>query len=329
MTLERTWINRLQSRWPSVDLRHDTFYDPASRTILTTDILIEDVHFSWDYFTPQDAGWRSIAANLSDIAATGGSPLWVLVSIAVPPHHSLEKLEAIYEGIEACCQQYHCAIVGGDTTRAEKTTLSITAVGKLAPHATPGRRHSTKPGNIIAVSGPHGLSRAGLEVLQHKTPGYSQARMAHLRPIPQLRLGQQIAQVLPQFAMMDSSDGLADAAIQLSQTSGVDIVIDASRLTIPAELTEIASGANADPLDWVLYGGEDFQLVVALPPETLGLFPQLQAIGTVHPCGEPGKGQAFLKQNSSLTPLSSEKAFQHFPSNSDQDIPTEGAPSSS
>lgn len=312
MTLERKWIKRLQARWPQVDLRHDTFYDPSSREIITSDMIVEGVHFSWDYCEPEDAGWKSVAVSLSDIAATGGIPRWVLVSIGVPDKNSLSRLKGIYRGIENCCQAYKCIVVGGDTVRSDKTTISVTIIGSLPTSSTPGRRDKAIPDHIVAISGPHGLSRAGLEALQNSLTGFDKAKTAHLKPIPLLRLGQRIAQILPNFSMMDSSDGLADAVLRLAETSQIDIVIEANRLLIHPEIREITEHVGADPMEWVLYGGEDFQLVVTLPREGLIVFPELQPVGFVRAASQPTKGEAFLYYNGNIVSLTSSKTFQHF-----------------
>ncbi len=318
MTIERTWIEKLQQRWPRVDLRHDTFYSPQFRQILTSDMLVEGVHFSWRYFTPQQLGWKSIAVNLSDIAATGGLPQWVLINLGIPDDCGITLMEQLYEGIEACCNQFRCQVVGGDTVRAGETVVSVTASGILQPNYTPGRRDQAQPGDVIAVSGLHGLSRAGLEALQRNLPGYSEVKHAHTRPMPRVKLGQQIARVVPRFAMMDSSDGLADAVIRLAEASKMDLIIDESRLAIHSDVESLARMANANPLDWVLHGGEDFQLVVCLPPETVALFPDLHPVGMVQSPRLTGQGRAFmLAESGERIHLSDDKAFQHFTGDAD------------
>lgn len=313
-TLERQWIEQLQARWPQADLRHDTFYDPDTRQILTTDMLVEDVHFSRKTFSPEDIGWKGVAVNYSDIAATGGRPHWLLVSLGLPEQADLTLARGIYDGITACCQAYGGTLTGGDTVRSEKLTLSVTAIGLLEARYQPGRRHTAQPGDFVAVSGPHGLSRAGLEALKTAAPQqWPAAVSSHCRPVPRLRLGQQIARTLPRFAMMDTSDGLADAALRLAQASRVDIVLDAERIRLHPEMVDLASLAGANPLDWALYGGEDFELMVALPPEAIGLFPEMQVVGYVRACQPPEKdGQAWLRTASGLAPLEEGRMFQHF-----------------
>ncbi len=311
MNLERQWIEQLQRRSPQIDLLHDTFYDQQTRQILTTDLLIEGVHFSWDYFTPFDTGWRAIAVSLSDIAATGGVAKWVLVSIGISPE-DYPKLNELYQGMKACCDTFHCQIVGGDTVRATQTTLNVSILGTLPIQSQVGRRNTAKTADILTVSGDHGLSRAGLEILKQNGTGYSTLTTAHLRPNPPLKLGQSIAQVVPRFAMMDSSDGLADAVCRLAEASGVDIIIEAHRVTIHPQLKEVAEQYHVNPLDWVLYGGEDFHLVVSLSPETIGLFPELHPIGAVQPPRNPGRGQGYLLEKGTLKLLDEKMTFQHF-----------------
>jgi len=291
MTLEQDFIRTIQGLNPQVDLRHDTFWDEDTRQILTTDLLVEEVHFDWRYFTPYELGCRAMAANLSDIAATGGIPKWALVDIAIPKDFKQEDLKQLYLGLS----QSGVQIVGGDTSAAEKTFLAVTLIATLPEGATPGRRTGAIAGGVVAISGPHGLSRAGLEALRQDLPGFEQARRAHLCPTPPLALGQKIARTLDRYAMMDSSDGLADAVLRLAQASQVDIVIEQARLEIHPDVQH---------LDWVLYGGEDFELVVCLPADRLSEFPELTVIGKV----QEGQGQAFLDG----VPLSFEKTYQHF-----------------
>lgn len=310
-TAEQTWIESIQRRWPQTDFGHDTFIDPNTQQIFTTDMLVEDVHFSWTYCTPYDIGWKALAVSLSDIAATGGLPQYALISIGINPSTSTQALAQLYDGIEACAKAFHCQVIGGDTVRAEKTVISITVTGTAPENATLGRRTGAQAGDIIAISGPHGLSQAGLWALQNNVEGYQQLKKAHLQPQPQVALGQKIAQHLTRFAIMDSSDGLADAALRLAQANKVSIILNSKQLTIDPVITELAKQAQINPMDWVLYGGEDFQLVVCLPAEQLTHLPELTPIGHVL---ADNPGQAFLKQESQLIPLSYQHTFQHWPS---------------
>jgi len=311
MTREQEWIKSLQQHWPSDTFRHDAYLDSDSGQILTTDMMVEDVHFSMDYFTPQDLGWKSIAISLSDIAATCGRPQWIMASIGLPKSYPMQWLNSLHEGIKACCNQFGCKLIGGDTVGSEKIILSITAIGQALDNCTPGRRDQAQPGDVIAISGHHGLSRAGLEALTKSYTGYDQVKQAHLKPIPLVKLGQRISRSVPRFSMMDSSDGLADAVLHLSHESNVDIYLDQSRLDIHPQVSELAEKANVDPLEWVLYGGEDFQLVVSLPREVAPLFPELTVVGQVLK-SKHGQGHASMVHNKETILLDWSKTFQHF-----------------
>ncbi len=232
--------------------------------VVTTDLLVDGVHFS-DRTTPgYSAGWRAAAANLSDLAAMGANPVAITVGLALRGDTPVTWLEELYRGIHDCLQPYGTVIVGGDVCRSPVNTVAITALGKVLP----GRviqRSAAQVGDAIVITGNHGLSRAGLELLLHpeKFPGLNPqqsliATTAHQQPRPRL-------DVLPylhgRVAGMDSSDGLADAVIQICRASGVGAMIN--HLPIPPVLVEMVGLAGA--IDWVLYGGEDFELVLCLP----------------------------------------------------------------
>ena len=307
------WIKALQRRWPEVDLQHDTYLDPVTQQVITTDMLVEGVHFSWDYCTPYDVGWKAIAASLSDVAATGGKPDKVVISLGVPHGEAMDRLNALYDGIDDCCMHYSCTVVGGDTVRANFTTISVTVIGHLPEHCMPGRRNTAREGHVVAISGPHGLSRAGLYALQNNIPGFERAKTQHLRPKPQLRLGESVSRFLPHYAMMDTSDGLADAACRVAAASNVDIVINAEMLAIDPEVAELAAMAQVDPLEWVLYGGEDFELFVTMPNIAIQMLPQGQFVGIVEAPRAEDQGQAFFNRHGELAPFNlEEKTFQHF-----------------
>jgi len=202
--------------------------------------------------------------------------------------------------------------VGGDTVRAPQLSLCVTLLGTLPPKSQPGRRHTAQAGDVVAISSPHGLSRAGLYAFENNLPGYDFTKRTHLRPQPALKLGKQVAAVAPHFAMMDTSDGLADAALRVAQASQVNVVLDATRLLCHPEVSALAQHAQVNPLDWVLYGGEDFALFVTMPPETVGMFPQLSVVGRVESAKE-AVGQAYLATSlGERIPLSFEQTFQHF-----------------
>ena len=138
--------------------------------VVTTDVLVDGVHFSDRTTAPEDAGWRAAAANLSDLAAMGAMPLGITVGLAVPGDLTVDWVERMYAGLTQCLQSYGTAIVGGDICRSSVTSISITALGEVDPDRII-RRATAQPGNAIVVTGYHGGSRAGLELLLHPELG--------------------------------------------------------------------------------------------------------------------------------------------------------------
>jgi thiamine-monophosphate kinase len=229
-------------------------------------MLVDGVHFSDQTTSPVDAGWRAAAANLSDLAAMGAEPLGITVCLGLSRDVLVPWVEQLYQGITACLRQYNTPIVGGDVCRSQVITIAITAFGQVNPDQAI-RRAIAHPGDAILVTGVHGASRAGLELLLHPEQGQNLSEddrtiliQAHQRPKPRL----DVIPLLPmQVAGMDSSDGLADAVLQICRASGVGARLERSQIPIPKLLQGWISEEQA--LEWALYGGEDFELVLCLP----------------------------------------------------------------
>ena len=160
--------------------------------VVTTDLLVDGVHFSDRTTSPEDAGWRAAAANLSDLAAMGASPIGITVGLGLPGNVLVSWVERLYQGMTQCLQQYETFVVGGDICRSSVITLAITAFGQVAPTLVI-RRSAAQVGNAIVVTGVHGASRAGLELLLHPERGQNLSHVqrvaliqAHQRPIPRL-----------------------------------------------------------------------------------------------------------------------------------------------
>jgi thiamine-monophosphate kinase len=276
--------------------------------VVTTDVLVDGVHFSDRTTTAEDVGWRAVAANLSDLAAMGARPLGITVGLSLPSELPVEWLERLYAGMQACLQRYGTGIIGGDLTRSSVATVAITALGEVDP-ARVIRRSTARVGDAIVVTGYHGNSHAGLQLLLDLELGKELTQQerellitAHQRPQPRLdvlplldeltRLDTnlkndpdrwsdqpQLQQGFPnpkskiqnpkcydnadwQVAGMDSSDGLADAIVQICRASGVGARVDRSRIPLASALTKLLP---ATALESALYGGEDFELVLCLP----------------------------------------------------------------
>ncbi|WP_299489804.1 thiamine-phosphate kinase [Acaryochloris sp. IP29b_bin.137] len=249
---------------------------PNHHVVVTTDMLVDGVHFSDRTTSPTDIGWRSTTANLSDLAAMGAKPLGITVSLGLPHHLKVHWLEQLYEGIASCLRAYDTSIVGGDISRATSITVSITAFGEVLPDEQI-LRSTARPGDAIVVSGPHGAARAGLELLLH--PELAEALKpeervhlytAHQRPRPRLDVIPLLQQLTPKPRVtgMDSSDGLADAILQICRASGVGAIIHQNCISLPQALQHSSVFSQQQVLQWSLYGGEDFELVLCLPPQS-------------------------------------------------------------
>lgn len=254
--------------------------NPHKSLAITTDMLVDGVHFSDRTTSPYDAGWRAAAANLSDLAAMGATPLAVTVALAVTADTAVLWVEEFYRGMTACLEVYHTPIAGGDVVRSPVVTVAITAFGEVECDRTI-RRSNARSGWAIVATGVHGASRAGLELLLNPEFGQNLEKgdrtsliLAHQQPKPRLDVLPILWEILDaagEFAIagMDSSDGLADAIIQVCRASGVGAKVDREKIPIPHVFSELVSPETA--LDWAFYGGEDFELVLFLPIENAEL----------------------------------------------------------
>ncbi|MFM7888598.1 MAG: thiamine-phosphate kinase [Pseudanabaena sp.] len=256
--------------------------------VVTTDMLVDGVHFSDRTTSPEDVGWRAAAVNLSDLAAMGAKPWGVVMSVGLPPDTTVEWIEDVYRGFSKCLRTYDTELVGGDTVRSPIRTLSVTAFGQVHQNQII-HRHTARVGDAIVMTGSHGLSKAGLEllfqenlqekllaplkignrILSGKDLGQAICRY-HQRPIPRFDAIDLLHKLLKHHhhlsgfpvTGMDSSDGLADAIAQICRASQVGAKIYWRSLPIHRAIRMLA-GDRA--LDWVLYGGEDFELVLCMP----------------------------------------------------------------
>lgn len=287
--------------------------------VVTTDVLVDGIHFS-DRTTPANmAGWRAVAANLSDLAAMGAIPMGITVGLSLPPETELSWLETLYQGMGDCLQAYGTPLVGGDLTRSPVKTIAITAFGKVVSKNVI-RRDAAQPGDVIVATGFHGDSRAGLELLLNPETGMELEEgdrqfliQAHQKPLPRLDISYYLNNLETQrhWAGMDSSDGLADAVLQICEMSQVGAVINADQIPISPALSRYQSSEKA--LQWALYGGEDFQLVLCLTQkiaeqlvakfgEGCRIVGEITATQDVKIKGNDGRSQ----------PLSRQQTFQHF-----------------
>jgi thiamine-monophosphate kinase len=242
--------------------------------LVTTDLLVERVHFLLDWQSAQALGAKALAVNLSDIAACGGTPRDVFVSLAVPDHVEINWLENFYKGMSDLGDRFKVSILGGDTTRSlTDLIINITLTG-VSKNGETLLRSGAQSGDIIVVSGYLGDSSAGLELLlnSRNVPESIASSLinAHLNPTPHLRQGRSLAQSNSCNAAIDISDGLSSDLGHVCKQSGLGATMFEAKLPVSELLKRLAGHLAIDPLEWVLNGGEDYILLAAIKPDKLG-----------------------------------------------------------
>jgi len=239
-------------------------------SLITTDLLVERIHFLRDAINGFDLGYKSLAVNLSDIAAMGGTAREAFVSIAIPEDCPLDYLEAVYDGMKKLAAKFDVNILGGDTT-GSKVDLVI----NVAVHGTVAReemlcRDAAEPGDVIISTGYLGDSKAGLHLILNNIPADSDERRnllrAHLLPEPHLLEGRFLAQQPGVQAAIDTSDGLSSDLGHIAIESGVGAVLYADKIPISRDLELFCRQYNFDPVEYALSGGEDYTLLCTVSP---------------------------------------------------------------
>lgn len=251
---------------------------PDGRTVVTTDILLEGRHFRRDWSSAHDVGRKAAAQNLADIAAMGARPIAVTIGLGLPPGLAASWVMQFRDGLLAECEIVGASLAGGDVSKAEKIVVAVTALGDLQGRA-PVTRAGAQVGDVVAICGRLGWSEAGFRVLSR---GFRNPRvLADAHRVPQVTYdaGPEAAE-LGATAMCDVSDGLLADVGHVAAASGVSIDVDTSVLDVAEPIQQIAGALGADPLEWVLTGGEDHALAATFPPVT-ALPDRWQVIGSV------------------------------------------------
>ncbi len=294
--------------------------------VVTTDMLSENVHFSDRTTPPYAVGWRAAAANLSDLAAMGAYPRGLTVGLGLPAETPLTWVEGLYEGMADCLAAHGGAIVGGDLCRATQRTVSITALGEVLPEQAI-YRHAATPNMTVVVTGPHGAARAGLALLLGEIELTSDGCRygdgwikAHQMPIPRFDAVSALRDLIfalelkPEaylaMAGMDSSDGLANALLQISHSARVGMDIICADIPLPVGLSEAVGAQQA--LEWALYGGEDFELVLCLPDAIAQPFIETKLVTAIGQTTHTGIVQLLPEADSKKGLPLTHNSYRHF-----------------
>ncbi len=293
--------------------------------LVTTDMLLESVHFDLSYMPLQHLGYKAVVANVSDIAAMNGKPEQITVALAFSNRFSLEAIDSVYDGIRSACENYKIDLVGGDTSAsASGLVISITALGRVGK-GKETLRSTAKVNDIICVTGDLGAAYLGLQVLEREKQvfltnpemqpdieKYEYLVGRQLRPEARMDIVHELAdkKVVP-TSMIDISDGLASELLHLSKSSGVGIKIFEDKVPIDAGAFETAIEFKIDPITCALNGGEDYELLFTISPsdyEKLKNHPDIHFIGHVH--NNPQQN-VMVTKDETIVPLKAQ-GWNHF-----------------
>lgn len=268
---------------------------PGFFTLVTTDALVEGIHFHTGYTDPYDLGRKAMAVNLSDIAAMGGRPTYATVALGLSQGAAFGAIDRLYRGFFDELSEAGAQLVGGDTIRSPGgLLLHVTLLGEVETDAVV-LRHGASPGDWLCVSGRLGEAAAGLDILRDPDAGSALPRplaerliARHRRPSPRLGLGRRLATEGIATAMADVSDGLAGDVGHLCRASRVGARLDADTLPIGDGVAEAAEAFGRSPLAYALHGGEDYELVFTCRPGSLpsDLEPEVTVVGEILPAEE-------------------------------------------
>ena len=290
--------------------------------ILTTDLLIEGVHFELETISAHDLGYKAVVVNVSDVAAMGGSPRYGLASLGVPESIEAPWVVELYAGMREAADEHAMALVGGDTSRADRVVVSVTVTGEISEGRAVGRA-GARPGDRLVVTGRLGAAAGGLRLAKAEPDsvmdvlGTDWARelvRALERPVARVGEAQALA-ASGATAMMDLSDGLSLDLHRLCRESGVGAVVRATDLPVAPEVEQLAARLGGDPRVPALHGGEDYELLAALPADAVAGAREalMERFGTeLTEIGEIAEGDGVLLETEAGRQPLEPRGWDHF-----------------
>jgi len=287
--------------------------------MVSTDTLVDSIHFDRNFHPPQLLGRKCIAVNLSDIAAMGGEPRFVLLSINLPPDLSTSWLTKLLNGVREIIDEYNCCLIGGDTVQAKELSITVTILGIPGPGGIL-YRSGAQENDTVYVSGFLGDSAIGLALLQQQLVNsddekWAECIAAHLNPTPQIDLGKHLALSGFVTSMQDISDGLATDLSHICYESGFGAILSQISLPHRSIMAEAAQLVDKDSIDLQLFSGEDYQLVFTVQQEKGSQLESMMAASlnqTIHPVGriKKGAGVSLQKMNGEMVDITF-KGYEH------------------
>ncbi|MFW5775104.1 MAG: thiamine-phosphate kinase [Chitinivibrionales bacterium] len=261
----------------------------GERVALTADVAVEEVHFSRRYMSLEEIGYKAMVSNISDCAAMGAQPDGALIQLVFPQETDSpeEQIKKVYRGFHAACTHWGFPIIGGDLARGPLWVLAITLLGRIAAQERILYRSGARPGDYIWVSGYPGQSRAGLEVLRrwgrrsHKSHTYDSLIASHIHPPARVALGRMLASDSRVHAAIDISDGVAKESRTIASESGLGIELTLKECHTSYQMRQLAHELQVNWYQWMLGGGEDYELLFAADPS---FDPQILSLPAAVPC---------------------------------------------
>jgi thiamine-monophosphate kinase len=282
--------------------------------VVTTDMLVASAHFP-SGTTPEQMGRKAVAVNLSDLAAMGADPLGLVFSVALPRDLDVEFVERMVKSMNIMAREYGTYVVGGDLEEGDEIIISGAAFG-LAHRRRLLRRSGARDGDLVAVTGRLGAASAGLKILLEKLPaeGYHALTKSQLVPVARLREGKNLALSGGVTAAIDVTDGLAANLWQLARESKVKIVIDRDRVPEHPLVRKFAAQHGFEVDDFVLFGGEDFELLFTARPQAWEKVQRaLWRVGSkATAIGKVYKGHGVFIQVGGETKPLPDRGYEHF-----------------
>jgi thiamine-monophosphate kinase len=298
----------------------------SEQLVVSTDMLVEGIHFDFAYTPLKHLGYKAVAVNVSDICAMNARPQQITVSIALSNRFSVEALEELYAGVRRACEFYGVDLVGGDTTSSTRgLIISVTAIGR-APASRITRRSGAKPGDLICISGHLGGAYLGLQLLEREkqvflsNPGMQPKLDSEAAPLLERILKPEArTDMVDLFAkndivptsMIDISDGLASEILHICKASGVGAIIEEGNVPITQEAQLQALEFNLDPITVALSGGEDYELLFTIDPgdvEKVRFLPDIFIAGEIT---ESGEGVQLHTTGGNIHPITAQ-GWNHF-----------------
>lgn len=278
------------------------------QTVVTTDMLVETVHFNLQYTPLMHLGYKSVVVNLSDLVAMGAEAKQILVSVSISNKYTVEAMEELYKGIKAACDNYKVDLIGGDTTSsASGLVISITAIG-LVEKGLQILRSGAKENNLIAVTGDLGAAYMGLQILERENKvfqnnaefqpdldSYPYILRRQLRPEAQFKLLEKIKEAGVKItSAIDVSDGLSSELLHLSKASKVSVRIYEDKIPLDPETIKTAEEFKLNPILCAMHGGEDYELLFTFPIEDKDKIEKIKDISIIGYTSDISNGNKMI-----------------------------------